>query len=177
MQLPEYARAYDSPNRDNDLRIVIFAKAFNVWPLHRQQSLELTLLAYVEETAEIPVWALEQAVRFLLNLPGSQWRPTPGQIREAAAFASQNVSRYLRGVDDEVKPTSRNAELGVSAIAHSLRTARKLVGQPQPDGTQGFITPAFAAAMVDAIGTMPLKITESSKPSRVRRRLVGKEKP
>lgn len=177
-QLPAYAVAYEDLDRDNDLRLVIFTKAFNVWPLHRQQSLELTLIAYVEETGEAPIWVLEKAVRYLLNAPGSSWRPTPGQIREMAAIASQNVSRYLRGATDEIEPISRRYEIGTSGIAHALRSARELVGQPHPEVPQGFITPVFAAAMVDAIGGLPLKIEagDGSGPGRVRRRLSPKDK-
>ena len=171
MQLPEYARGYVSPNRDSDLRLVIFTKAFNVWPLHRQQSLELTLLAYIEETSEAPVWALEQAVRFLLNSPEHSWRPTPGQIREAAAIASQAVSRYLHGSTHEIETMSRRHELPSSAISYALKSARELVDQPSDESTTGFITPQFAAAMVDAIGSLPLKISSGTK-----EKLIGNQK-
>lgn len=151
-RLPDYARRYEAADRDGELRLVIYTKAFSIWPLHRQQTMELTMLGYMEATQAAPIFALEQSLEFLIRSPRSGWRPSAGEVLEFAAVASQNVLRYLRGEDGEVEPVSRRYELNTTAIEYAIRSGRRLVDQPDPEPTEGFITPAFAAALTDVLG-------------------------
>ncbi|KKK67405.1 hypothetical protein LCGC14_2954420 [marine sediment metagenome] len=146
-QLPEYCRSW-TKKTDDRARVAIFETAFEIYPIHRQQTMELTIVAYMDATADVPLWALDAAMRFLMASPRGSFRPPPGEIREVAAIAIENARRYATEREDTIKPIDRSRDLTSSAIDFALRKGREMVGQPELDPARGFLTERFARTVV-----------------------------
>ena len=140
---------------DDKLRLVIFTRAFDIWPLHRQQIIELTLLSHIELTAEVPLFALDAAVTYLLESPprASHFRPSIGEMLEVATIGIENALRFIRGREGSIAPIVRNREMTKSAIDYALRAGRRFVGQPDRDSSRSkLLTPRYALAMTETLG-------------------------
>ena len=152
-ELPEFYQRWSGFKIDDKLRLVIFTRAFDVWPLHRQQIIELTLLSHIELTAEVPLFALDAAVTYLLESPHATFRPSIGEMLEVATIGIENALRYIRGREGSIAPIARNRETTKSAVDYALRAGRRLVGQPDRDPKRSkLLTPRYALAMTETLG-------------------------
>ncbi len=101
-------------------------------------------MAYLDLTDDIPLWALDKAMTWIMGDSTQEFRPHPGKIREAAAIAIENARRYITGRSPQIDPIDRSRDLPTSAIDFALRKGREMVGQPDPDPTIGFLTERYA---------------------------------
>lgn len=148
--MPACYAQWSGTQRDEQIRLTIFAAAFEVWPLNRHQSVDTAILKHIELTSDIPVFALEPAVTALLDDPSQDFRPGVGKIRRAATIYIENVRRWIRGERSKIGLIEYDRDHTSAAMACAIKLGREMVGQPHPDGATGrLVTPRYLGALVE----------------------------
>lgn len=107
-------------------RIQIFARLFTLYPLSATQDTEGAILAFTEETQDIPIDALGRGLRVLARENGRRFAPSVGEIRAAAAPRPKPVPAFR--FEDHMRPGDR--ERHRQWLAKLEQNRRKLVGKP-----------------------------------------------
>lgn len=131
MQLAPLVRHFTDAKTDGDYRVALYTKMLNLFPLHRQQNLELTLLSFVDETRGVPLFALDAALRTLTRETDRAFRPSVGEILNVAAREIARVRRRALGLDPL---TSTTNPMPGDNVDRWLETGRRWVEQPDPEG-------------------------------------------
>ncbi len=82
---------------DTRERVELYTKLFSVYPLARSQNLEAAMTLHIEETSDIPVRWLKQAVSELVKDPSLTFVPPIGVIRDKALRAIRRARRASKG--------------------------------------------------------------------------------
>lgn len=148
MTLPPFARRFTDAKTDADHRVALFLKLFNLYPVHRQQVQPITILSYVDETRDVPLFALDGGLRQLTRQESRVFRPTVGEILGAAAREVIRVARRAEG--REVTRHSREP-FDVIKLEFWLQRGRLMVGQPEPEGEQLYYLTPELSEMVERL--------------------------
>lgn len=141
MLLPTYTRSYDAEKED-DCRLALYTKMFNLYPTHRQHMLEVTLLGYIDETAHVPLWSLDLSLRRIVQETHRVFRPTVGEILEMACLEIQRVHGVSVGKEDKMRPRPQ-FPMDAERVAHWLGRGWEAIGIKPDDAPKlgDYLTP------------------------------------
>lgn len=110
---PSKPDARSSPTSSAELaeRSRLMSKLFTMCPLSATQDTEGALLAYIEETRDIPVRWIAMALSQLIREPDRRFAPSVGEIRGAALHAIRRARRLAEG-----KPEVMRGVLGEAPL-------------------------------------------------------------
>lgn len=91
------ARSQPTSSVDLHERNRIYAKLFTLYPLSATQDTEGAILAFIEETRDIPSRWLAVGLSTLTREPGRRFAPSVGEIRQAALLSIRRARRLAQG--------------------------------------------------------------------------------
>lgn len=89
----------------------MFAKLFTLFPFVGSQDSEGAMLAFIEETRDIPAIWLSHGLAALIREPDRRFAPSVGEIRGAALLAIRRARRRAEG-----KPEVMRGVIGESPL-------------------------------------------------------------
>lgn len=87
------ARSSPISSAEVERRTAIFSRLFTLYPLAQTQDAEGTILAYIEETLDVPLRWLEAGIRSCARELDRRFAPSVGEIRGAAQRARSWAER------------------------------------------------------------------------------------
>jgi len=94
-----------SPIDEMAERTRLFTKMFTVWPVSGGQDLKGAILAYIEETRDLPAHWLSCGLSALVREAGRKFAPSVGEIRDATLLAIRRARRLSQGLGpDDYNP-------------------------------------------------------------------------
>ena len=107
-------------------RTRMFAKLFTLYPFVTSQDSEGALLAYLEETRDIPVRWLSRGLAQIVREPSRRFAPSVGEIRGAALLLIRAARRLAEG-----KPATMYSPHGESPLRPERELAWANGGEPK----------------------------------------------
>ena len=104
----------------------MFAKLFTLFPFVGSQDSEGAILAFIEETRDIPAIWISHALKSLSNEPGRKFAPSVGEIRGSALSLIRAQRRRSEGKPEKmlgaggVDPLHEGRELAWARAAVAL---------------------------------------------------------
>lgn len=86
-----------SSERELPERTRMFSKLFTLYPLSATQDTEGAVLAYIEETRDLPCFWLSCGLASIVREPGRRFAPSVGEIRGAAMLSIRAARRRSEG--------------------------------------------------------------------------------
>jgi len=90
------------PAPDLNERLRLFTKLFTLYPLSATQDTEGAILAYIDETRDVPAYWLSIGLSKLVREPGRRFAPSLGEIRDAALRAIRAHRRRSAGQPEKM---------------------------------------------------------------------------